>query len=93
MRWLQWHNVHSNFVLIGQLVYKLKGEIFKHVAKECVASSAYSHSLKKMREFLKRPSNATSCEQTRGSGDDPETPFKKMHHDTTAREEIHLRRK
>jgi len=37
------------FVEYGLLVYRLQGEVFRHVPKECVVSSGYFHSSKSER--------------------------------------------
>jgi hypothetical protein len=51
MQWggFHWHNFHSDFVEFGILIYELKGEVFRHVPRECVASSGYIHSSKSER--------------------------------------------
>lgn len=38
--------IHILFEIV-QLVYELKGEVFRHAPKQCSASSCHYHSLKK----------------------------------------------
>jgi len=94
MQWggFQWHNFYSDLLNMVYWFTDCK-ERYSDTYQKSVLSHQATSIHQKVRGGQRRPSNAQRCEQTRGSGDDPETLFKKMHHDTTAREEIHLRRK
>jgi len=47
--WLSMAQLLFRFVEYGLLVYRLQGEVFRHVPKECVVSSGYFHSSKSER--------------------------------------------